>query len=122
MNRFIALLLALALAAVSCSGDDTSGEAPRDPALPDGVDGLINLEVIDGEPTGGAQTVEFARGDQLRIELTGNSDEQVHVHAYDFYIDPVDGEGVLDFTALIPGTFEIELEDAGRLLVRMTVS
>jgi hypothetical protein len=122
MNRLITLLLTIALAAASCGGDGSSGDAPPDPALPEGIDGLISLEVIDGEPTGGAQTVEFSRGDQLRIELTGNSDEQIHVHAYDFYIDPVDGEGVLDFAALIPGTFEIELEDAGRLLVRMTVS
>ena len=44
------------------------------------------------------------------------------MHGYDLYVELVDGVGTTSFDALIPGTFEIELEESGRLLVRMTVS
>ena len=40
--------------------------------------------------------------------VEGNTDEQVHVHGYDLYIEP-EGPGVLEFDALIPGRFEVEL-------------
>jgi len=53
--------------------------------------------------------------------VEGSTDEQVHVHGYDLYIEP-EGPGVLEFDALIPGRFEVELEQSGQLLIELTIS
>ena len=53
--------------------------------------------------------------------VEGNTDEQVHVHGYDLYIEP-EGPAALEFDALIPGRFEVELEQSGQLLIELTVS
>ena len=52
----------------------------------------------------------------------GDFDEQVHVHGYDLYIEPDAADPTLEFDALIPGRFEIELEQSGRLVLELTVS
>ena len=45
----------------------------------------------------------------------------MHVHGYDLYIEPED-PATLEFDALIPGRFEVELEQSGQLLIELTVS
>ena len=45
----------------------------------------------------------------------------MHVHGYDLYIEP-EGPTTLEFDALIPGRFEVELEQSGQLLIELTVS
>lgn len=126
---FVVAVLAavLALGAVGC-GDDSDADPsdPADPVVTVGesaeFDSVVELDVVDGELVGGSRQVDVGLGDRVQVVVTGDIEDQVHVHGYDLYIDPVDGEGELEFDAIIPGTFEIELEAAGRLLVRMTVS
>ncbi|MEZ5166617.1 MAG: hypothetical protein R2695_09010 [Acidimicrobiales bacterium] len=99
--------------------------APDETVPPDtvaGADTVITLDVVDGELVGGSRTESVHLGDTVRVVVTGNTDDEVHVHGYDLRVEPVDGSGEIEFEAIIPGTFEIELEGAGRVLVRMTVS
>ena len=117
----VALLVAVALSVGGC-GDD-GGAADPAPASGDAAaDVVIALDVVDGDLVGGSRQVAVALGDSVEVVVTGNSDDQVHVHGYDLYVDLVDGVGSTTFDALIPGTFEIELEGSSRLLVRLTVS
>lgn len=117
----VALLVAVALFVGGC-GDD-GGAADPAPSSGDAVaDVVIALDVVDGDLVGGSRQENVALGDAVEVVVTGNSDDQVHVHGYDLYVDLVDGAGSTTFDALIPGTFEIELEGSSRLLVRLTVS
>lgn len=120
----ILLVVALTLVAPGCGGD--GGGTDGDPVDGDGpaagIDTEITLEILDGELTGGVRREEAAIGDVVRLVVTGDTAEPVHVHGYDLYVEPDGGEGELVFDALIPGRFEVELEDSGRLLIELTVS
>ena len=83
---------------------------------------VIELAIIDGKLEGGARRVSVDLSDNVTLRVSGNSDDAVHVHGYDLFVDLVEGAGELTFEAVIPGVFEIELEDSHALLVRMEVS
>jgi hypothetical protein len=117
----VAVAVVVALIAASC-GDDGGAADPVSSATDSVADTVIVLDVVDGDLVGGSRQETIDLGDSVEVVVTGDSDDQVHVHGYDLYVDLVDGAGATTFEALIPGTFEIELEGSGRLLVRMTVS
>ena len=119
--RVRVLVVAIALIAAAC-GDDGGAADPVSSVADSAADTIIALDVVDGDLVGGSRQENISLGDAVEVVVTGNSDDQVHVHGYDLYVDLVDGAGATAFDALIPGTFEIELEGSGRLLVRMTVS
>ena len=95
------LLVVAALVAVlaACSGGDGGAVSSEDEII---------LESVD-------------LGAKVTMIVEGNTDEQVHVHGYDLYIEP-EGPATLEFDALIPGRFEVELEQSGQLLIELTVS
>lgn len=115
MRRLFAGFFVAALLA-GC-GDDEGG---RDGGGAD--DGSIVLEFEDGELVGGSRQEDVGLGDTVRMSVVGDVDDEIHVHGYDLYLRPPEGESELEFDAIIPGTFEVELEGSGRLLLRMTVS
>jgi len=119
MRRALALvvLVASALVASACGRDDGT-----DPGSEGAVTGAeIVLEIEDGQLVGGVRREEVLLGEAVTVRVEGELDEQVHVHGYDLYIEP-DGSRTLEFNALIPGRFEIELEQSGQLLIEITVS
>jgi hypothetical protein len=120
--RFRGLVVVLALVVAACGDDGGAADLDSSTSAPASADVVIALEVLDGDLVGGSRQESIGIGDSVEVVVTGDSDDQVHVHGYDLYVDLVDGEGSASFDALIPGTFEIELEGSGRLLVRMTVS
>ncbi len=79
----------------------------------------VSIEIVDGAPTGGVQDISSGRGDSIVVSISGESTDRVHIHGYDLFVDVV---GEITFDALIPGVFELELEDSGRLLAKLTVS
>ena len=93
---------------------DGEPEKPRGP--------VIELAIIDGRLDGGARRESVDLGDDVTLRVSGNSEGPIHVHGYDLFIDLVEGAGELTFKAEIPGVFEIEIEGAHTLLVRMEVS
>lgn len=83
---------------------------------------IIELEVTDGRLEGGARREAAALGEEVTIRMSGNSADHVHIHGYDLFLHLADGAGELTFVADIPGVFEIELEEAGIVLVQLEVS
>lgn len=122
MTGRIGSLLVVAVLLVGC-GDDGGGDqsGPTSTSGP-GVDRVIALEFEDGELVGGSRQEAVGLGEEVQMIVTGDVGDEIHVHGYDLYLRPTEGERELIFDALIPGTFEIELEGSGRLLLRMTVS
>ena len=82
---------------------------------------VVELVVVGGDLIGGSRQESVSLGEEVTVRVTGTSTDRVHVHGYDLFVDLVDGAGDLTFMAVIPGIFEIELEDSGTLLVRLEV-
>ncbi len=118
--RLRAVLFAAAVAAAVIAGCG-SDSVPADGEAASG-DAVLVFEIVGGEPVSGVQREAVSLGDSVTVEVSGDSDDQVHVHGYDLFVDLTDGEGTLTFDALIPGRFEIELEATGRLIAELTVS
>ena len=60
---------------------------------------------------------------KVRLEVTADRADEVHLHGYDRKVDISPGKpAVLEFTADVPGVFEVELEEAGLKLVELQVS
>ena len=62
-------------------------------------------------------------GEQVVLRFTSDVVEEIHVHGYDLYTDLVPGQPAeISFTADIPGSFEVELHEAGRPLFQLRVA
>ncbi len=112
----VAVVFVVAVHVGACGAD------PEPPSSGEQPDSVIELEIFDGELVDGPVRRRVPLGGSVTINVTGNTNEVVHVHGYDLFLKPVNGEGALGFDALIPGRFEIELEGTGRLLAELTVS
>ncbi len=111
-RRLIAVAALMALLA-ACGGGDGGAVSAEDEII---------LEFDDeGGLVGGVRRESVDLGAKVTMIVEGNTDEQVHVHGYDLYIEP-EGPGALEFDALIPGRFEVELEQSSQLLIELTVS
>ena len=120
--------VALALAVAACGDSSkeagsTSGEASSSTTTASLVEEPdFTLEFEDGELVGGFRREEVGLGDAVRVLITGELTERIHLHGYDVFVEPTGGDAVLAFDALIPGRFEMELEESSTLLVQLTVS
>ena len=80
-----------------------------------------------GSVVGGAQDIEVARGDTVRIVVTSDAPDEIHLHGYDITRNPAPGKPArFQFRADAEGAFEIEshvAEDAGLdpLVARLVV-
>ena len=91
-------------------------EKPEEPAVP-------QLEIRDGAPVGGPLEVEVTEGDELRIDITTDAPDELHLHSYDVYLDIQPGkinELVVE-SADIGGVFELESHTTGALLAEISV-
>jgi hypothetical protein len=90
--------------------------APKPPAVV-----TIRITV----PTDTAPTVrQFSvkQGRKVRIVVTSELTDHVHLHGYDLMADVAPGApGTISFTATAPGRFEIELEDRGLQIAELEV-
>lgn len=81
----------------------------------------IDIAVSDGQVDGPGE-VAVTVGDQVVIRVSADVADEVHVHGYDLHVDLEPGlPGEIRFSADAPGVFEVELEDAGLLLLSLTV-
>jgi len=99
---------------------ETEQSAPPEPEV-------SRIRVRGGTAVGGVQRVQANKGDTVRIVVTSDAPDEIHLHGYDIYEDVAPEKPArFVFRADIEGIFEIEshvAEDAGRdpLLARLVV-
>ena len=83
----------------------------------------VTAAYAGGEVTGTSGREEVAVGDPVVLRISSDVAEEVHVHGYDV-TQPVPAGGTVDIpvTASIPGVFEVELHDAGKVLFQLRVA
>ena len=125
----VASVLAMALAA--CGGGDdnqagaTTAAAAGSATTGAGAAGAQTVEIaVTGTKVQTAERrVKVPLDGKVRLEVTADRADEVHLHGYDRKVDIEPGTpAVLEFTADVPGVFEVELEEAGLKLVELQVS
>ena len=93
----------------------TSTSTPAEPAV-------RTINVVNGQPEGGIKTISYDKGDQVRLKVSSDVADEIHVHGYDLMKDVEKGGSVeFSFAASIEGRFEIELENAGTQIANLEV-
>ena len=100
------------------SGDETTPtEEEVIPAVPPDP-APTRIRIAGGEVVGGPKTITVEKGDRVRIVVTADAHDDIHLHGYDIEKEAGPGEPArFDFKASIEGQFEMEshvAEDAGR--------
>ena len=79
--------------------------------------------VVGGQPSAGARTLTFVKGERVAFEVVSDVADEIHVHGYDLRKDVAPGATArYAFKATIEGRFEIELENAGTLIATLEVA
>ena len=98
-------------------------EEPPPPPEPE----VARIEIQGGAVVGGAQDITVQSGDTVRIVVSSDAPDEIHLHGYDITRDAAPGTPArFRFRANLEGAFEIEshvAEDAGRepLIARLNV-
>ena len=83
----------------------------------------IEVRLAGGQVTGDTGRVPVAIGTHVTLVITSDVADQVHVHGYDLETELAPGEpAALEFDATVPGVFEVELHEAGTVLLSLQVS
>lgn len=83
---------------------------------------VVTLTVVGGEVTGDTGRVPVEQGSRVRLTVTADVVDEIHLHGYDLHQDTIAGQpATLEFTADQPGVFEVELEESRVLLTRLQV-
>jgi hypothetical protein len=139
--RLPAALACLGLAAVltGCAGTDEPVPAASSPSssssspastsassaatsAPAAAGQRIEVTVTGGQVTGDTGRVPVPAGEHVTLVVTSDAPDELHVHGYDLGADLAPGTpATVEFDATIPGVFEVELHDAGTLLLSLQV-
>lgn len=114
LGRLAAALVALAFAVVlaACGGSDGP--------VADAYE--IEVDVTDGTVDTAEDTVEVAVGGTVRVTVTSDVDDEVHVHGVDRTVDLSAGvPATLEFTVDEPGVYEVETHGSHLLLFQLLV-
>jgi hypothetical protein len=130
-------VLAVGCLLAGCGGDDegggaaattvattattsTSGAATSSTAGFSGV--LVEAKVTGSNVETASKRVRVDLGQKVRVQVEADRAEEVHVHGYDLKADVAPGKpAVIDFTANVPGVFEVELEESSLKLFELQV-
>jgi FtsP/CotA-like multicopper oxidase with cupredoxin domain len=99
---------------------ETEAPAPAQPAV-------TRIAIAGGSVQGGARTIEIERGETVRIVVTADAPDEIHLHGYDVTLSAAPGQPArFRFRADAEGEFEMEshvAEDAGKdpLVARLVV-
>ena len=133
MHRLLVVVVLL-LAGCSAGSDPDTAAPPPPPASPiadapspspSPTPTARTLEVTfaGGKISGVEGRVDVKKGEQVVLRVTSDVAEEIHVHGYDLYADLVPGQPAqLAFKADLPGSYEVELHEAGRPLFQLRVS
>ena len=91
------------------TGPATADQETAKPAKPAGPP-VERIEVRGGQPAGGPKRIEVKKGDPVRIVVSSDSPQEVHLHGYDIEREAAPGKpGRFAFKANAEGIFEMEL-------------
>jgi hypothetical protein len=97
--------------ATTADTPEPESEAPPEPAV-------TRIQIRGGEVVDGVADIKVTKGDQVRIVVSSDAPDEIHLHGYDIEKEVEPGKPVtFAFTADIEGIFEMEshtAEDAGR--------
>lgn len=134
-----ALLLAAVLTTAGCGSADGGAPAPAtsapaavatalpptepEPAVTPDDAQAVSVTVAAGKVTGDTGRIEVPRGTKVRLSVTADVADEVHVHGFELTEAVSPGQSTqLEFLADQPGVFEVELHDARLVLTRLQVS
>lgn len=109
--------------APSASGGTPEEPAGAAPAAPAQGATRIEVQVSAGQVAGDTGRVPVAVGEQVTLAITSDTADEAHLHGYDLTADLEPGTPAeITFPATIPGVFEVELHEAGTVLLTLQVS
>lgn len=117
MRILIATVIAAVLLVSGCasSGGSAAGTG-------NGKVQIIKVAVKGGKVVPSAHREKVPQGDTVRLVVTTDTADEVHVHGYDLKKDVAAGKtGTLEFVADQSGVFEVELEAAALQLIQLEV-
>jgi heme/copper-type cytochrome/quinol oxidase subunit 2 len=83
----------------------------------------IEVRIAGGQVSGDTGRVPVAVGTQVTLVITSDVADQAHLHGYDIEQELTPGEPAeMAFDATIPGVFEVELHEAGTVLLTLQVA
>lgn len=84
---------------------------------------IPTIVVRNGEPVGGVAELSFKAGEDVRIKVTSDVSDELHLHGYDLS-KPIKagGSATFDFPAEIEGIFELELEERAVPIAELQVN
>jgi hypothetical protein len=131
--------LAVAVSLTGCAGTDSSAAESTDSASPtsssapatgsaaeatgtEAAGMRIEVQVVGGQATGDTGRVPVPAGEHVTLVITSDVADEVHVHGYDLEAALVQNTPTtLTFDATVPGVFEVELHEAGTVLLTLQV-
>jgi opacity protein-like surface antigen len=132
-----ALTAALVLALSGCAGTaapaastpasaaasgPASAAVSASPTVSAPAEHRIEVTVTAGQAGGDTGRVSVPLGEPVALVVTGDVADDVHVHGYDLTLPLEPGEPAeLAFDATVPGVFEVELHEAGTVLLTLQV-
>ncbi|WSJ91423.1 hypothetical protein OG430_38175 [Streptomyces sp. NBC_01304] len=92
-------------------GDEGGGEART-----------VEIGIADGKVQPPPGRVELKRGERVRLKVTSDQADTLHVHGYDKEVElPAGKAATLTFTADRTGLFEVETHGSGLVLTQLAV-
>jgi hypothetical protein len=92
-------------------------ETEAEPAPPP-EPAVTRISIKGGQVVGGAKRIEAGSGETVRIVVTSDAQDELHLHGYDLTMNSAPGQPArFQFKANLEGVFELEshvAEDAGR--------
>jgi hypothetical protein len=107
------------VAGATAAAPPTSGTA----TAPTGDVAEIKVEIRDGRVIPRPSVHKVARGRTVRILVTCDENDELHVHGYDLELELKPGTtATAEFTADEAGRFEVETHESGLQLLQLQVS
>ncbi len=118
MNRgAVVLTVVLAVLLSGCGGSSTGAVAGGR-----GKTDTIQVAVKDGKVTPATHRVPVAKGDTVKLVVTTDTADEVHVHGVDIEKATSPGKPVtITFVAKDPGIYDVETHDSGLQLLQLEV-
>jgi hypothetical protein len=117
----LAVATSMLVLALGCAGG-TAEPPPGSDQAQDAPDKTITVRISDRKVEGVPARVEVDRGNRVRIDVTSDRRDELHVHGYDKTLPLAPGApATLQFVAEVPGVFEVETHDGHLLLFQLVV-